>query len=304
MTGALQHCGTGRRRDRVLAGAIDMGGGLLLNGIDYLEIVDRDAPSASERQRLIDLTFIRDDGAIAAGAPLLAPDNFRIEGGSRIRGVRVTAVAIGPGSHTLRLTLDRYGDYSAYELFLQTSDTNKDPPPNMDRMLSSIRFFFKVECPSDFDCDDPAPPGAQRDFGPPLNYLAKDYESFRQLMLDRMAATIPQWTERNPSDLGVTLVELLAHAADQVSYFQDAVHTEAFLGRARRRESALRHLRLLNYTASQGCNARVAVALEARLDRTSGTPIFPVGTRLLTRPPRIRGRSPPFSPRMPNSSKR
>lgn len=296
MTGALQHCGSERRSSLVRETAIDMGGGLKLNGIDYLEIVDRDAPSESLRQRLIDLTFIRADGVIAAGAPLLAPENFRIEGGSRIKGVRVTAVAIGAGSGTLRLTLDRYGDYSPYELFVQISDTNPEPLPNMDRMLSSIRFSFKVECPSDFDCDDPAPPAVRRDFGPPLNYLAKDYGSFRQLMLDRMAATIPQWTERNPSDIGVTLVEMLAHAADQASYFQDAVHTEAFFGRARRRESVLRHLRLLSYTASQGCNARVAVALEAQLDRTSVAPIFPAGTRLLTHPPRIPGTIPAVIP--------
>ncbi|HEY5712961.1 MAG TPA: baseplate J/gp47 family protein [Allosphingosinicella sp.] len=289
MTGALQHCGTGRRRQRVLAAAIDMGGGLLLNGIDFLEIVDKEAPSEALRQRLIDLTFIRPDGVLNAGVPVLVAENFRIEGGSRVKNVRVTQVAKGAGNKTLRLTLDRYGDYSEYELFVQIGETNWEPLGNMDWMLSSVRFHFKVECKSDFDCDDPGPPRGQRDFGPPLNYLAKDYVSFNRLMLDRMAATIPEWTERNASDLGVTLVEALAHAADQTSYFQDAVHTEAFLGRARLRQSVLRHARLLNYTASEGCNARVAVALTAKNDREQADPIFPAGTRLLTRPPRIAG---------------
>jgi hypothetical protein len=296
MTGALQHCGTGRRRQRVLAAAIDMGGGLLLNGIDYLEIVDKEAPSEVLRQRLVDLTFIRPDGVLNAGLPVLVAENFRIEGGSRVKNVRVTDVAKGAGNRTLRLTLDRYGDYSEYELFVQIGETNREPLANMDRMLSSIRFHFKVECPSDFDCDDPGPPRRQRDFGPPLNYLAKDYGTFRRLMLDRMAATIPQWTERNASDLGVTLVETLAHAADQTSYFQDAVHTEAFFGRARLRQSVLRHARLLNYTASEGCNARVAVALVAGLDRSEVAPIFAAGTRLLTRPPRIAGIIPAVVP--------
>jgi hypothetical protein len=296
VSGALQHCGTGRRRQRVLAAAIDMGGGLLLNGIDYLEVINSDAPSKALRQRLIDLTFIRPDGVLNGGVPVLVPENFRIEGGSRVKNVQVTGVAKGAGDRTLRLTLDRYGDFSVYELFLQIGETNAEPLPNMDRMLSSIRFHFKVECPSDYDCEDPGPPLKQRDFGPPLNYLAKDYATFRRLMLDRMAATIPEWTERNASDLGVTLVESLAHAADQASYFQDAVHTEAFFGRARLRQSVLRHARLLGYTASQGCNARVAVALKAALDRTQATPIFPAGTRFLTRPPRLPGAIPPVVP--------
>lgn len=60
-------------------------------------------------------------------------------------------------------------------------------------------------------------------------YLAKDYASFRQLMLDHMAVAAPDWVERHTADLGVTLIETLASAADYVSYFQDAVSTETYL---------------------------------------------------------------------------
>ena len=293
--GALQHCGTGRRRQRVADSNIDTGGGVLLNGIDYLEVIDRDAPSEALRQRLLDVTFIRPDGAVAGNAALLGPDNFRIEGGSRVRNIRVTQVAKGAGDRTLRLTVDRYGDFSTYRLSVQVSGTNPDPPPFIDPMLAGVDFHFKVECPSDFDCEAPPPQRPPRDFGPPLNYLARDYSSFRQLMLDRMAATLPEWTERNAADLGVTLVEALAHAADQASWFQDAVHSEAFLGRARLRESVLRHARLLGYAASEGCNARVAVAIEAKED-DSGAPLLPAGTRLLTPPLSLFGTIPALLP--------
>ena len=37
---------------------------------------------------------------------------------------------------------------------------------------------------------------------PDIDYLAKDYASFRRLMLDRMAVLMPQWKERNTADLG------------------------------------------------------------------------------------------------------
>ena len=118
-------------------------------------------------------------------------------------------------------------------------------------------------------------------------------------MLDRMAATLTDWTERSPADLGVTLVETLAYAADRTSWFQDAVGTEAYLGRARLRQSALRHARLLGYRASEGTNARVAVAFDAALDAVPADPILPIGTRLLTRPSGLRGTIAPVVPRDP-----
>jgi hypothetical protein len=296
MTGAIQHCGGERRRRRVAEASIDTGGGVLLNGIDYLEVIDRDAPSDELRQRLIVLTFIRADGVRQGNTPLLAKENFRIGGGTRIRGIEVETVEPGADPNSLLLTVDRAGDYSPYRLSLQLGVANPEPPTNMDRRLSEIEFTFKAECPSPFDCEQPDAPQAPRDYGPPINYLAKDYDSFRKLMLDRMAATLTDWTERSPADLGVTLVETLAYAADRTSWFQDSVGTEAYLGRARLRQSALRHARLLGYRASEGTNARVAVAVDAALDSAPPDPILPIGTRLLTRPAGLRGVIDPVVP--------
>ena len=71
---------------------------------------------------------------------------------------------------------------------------------------------------------------------------------------------MPDWRERNPADLGITLVELLAYAGDQLSYYQDAVATEAYLGTARRRTSVRRHARLVDYPMHDGANARAWLA--------------------------------------------
>jgi hypothetical protein len=297
VNGALQHCGSEQRRRRVAEAAIDTGGGVLLNGIDYLEVIDRDAPSDELRQRLIVLTFIRADGVRQGNVPLLARESFRIEGGTRIRGIEVEKVEPGADPNSLLLTVDRAGDYSPYRLSLQLGVANPEPPANMDRRLAAIDFTFKAECPSPFDCDPADAPPPPRDYGPPINYLAKDYESFRKLMLDRMSATLTDWTERSPADLGVMLVETLAYAADRTSWFQDAVGTEAYLGRARLRQSTLRHARLLGYRASEGTNARVAAAFAAALDLAPADPILPAGTRLLTRPPGLLGTIAPVVPR-------
>ena len=48
-----------------------------------------------------------------------------------------------------------------------------------------------------------------------------------------------------------------------MSYFQDAVATEAYLGTARRRASVRRHARMLDYPMHEGVNARVWVAVRA-----------------------------------------
>jgi predicted phage baseplate assembly protein len=93
-----------------------------------------------------------------------------------------------------------------------------------------------------------------------VSYLARDYEGLRQLMLDRLAVTLPAFTERHIPDIWMTLVELLAYAGDDLSYYEDAVATEAYLQTARQRISIRRHARLLGYRVHDGCSARAWVA--------------------------------------------
>jgi hypothetical protein len=123
-----------------------------------------------------------------------------------------------------------------------------------------------------------------------IDYLARDYDSFRQLLLERMAFYVPDWEERNPSDLGVTLIEVLAYAADYLSYYQDAVATEAYLGTARRRISVRRHTRLLDYRLHEGTNARVwaQISIASQGAWEAGLRLA-AGTRLLTASQRLPG---------------
>ena len=86
-------------------------------------------------------------------------------------------------------------------------------------------------------------------------------------MLDRLALLVPDWRERNAADVGIALVELLAYVGDHLSYQQDAVATEAYLGTARRRVSSRRHARLVDYLMHDGCNARAWVHVHGRSGR-------------------------------------
>lgn len=275
-------CGGDQRRDLVRA-ARDGGGQPLLNGIDYLEV--------GPDQTTLDVVFIHPlpgeaDGVPGGAAPALTRENFRLTGGVRITGIRIDSAS--SAERTVTLEVDRPGDFSLYDLKLVASVTESEPPAGFDPQLAEVRFSFKIDCPTSLDCapnDECAPEPRDE---PLIDYLAKDYSSFRRLMLDRLSVVIPQWTERNPADVGVTLVELLAEAADRLSYYQDAVATEAYLGTARKRVSVRRHARLLDYPMHDGSNARAWVCLEVDGSGT-GIALTPEGaggnrrTRFLTR---------------------
>ena len=224
--------------DRLRRDAVE---GSALNGIDFLEVLDHDAPTAAERQRTLFVHFIN------APAPALATTSIQIEGGDRVRDIRVTAAAVDvTDNHVLNVKVDQPGDFSVYTLRLVQDGLHADPPAGIDPVLASIDFSFKVECPTDFDCRQVLACSPETEDEPALDYLAKDYASFRRVMLDRMAVLTPQWRERHAADLGIALVELLAFVGDYLSYQQDAVGTEAYLGTARRRVSVRRHARLVD----------------------------------------------------------
>lgn len=265
-----------------------------LNGIDSLEVLDRDAPPGSPRQRTLMLRLLKP-------APALTEDNVEILGGERITPVRVEWVAVASSvtapdatpeeiaffgalpdrGQVLIIRTDSSGDYSTYMLRLVVSAVNATPPADFDPPLSRVSFSFKVECPSDFDCAPQHLCPETAPVEPDIDYLAKDYASLRRLMLDRMAAIMPQWRERSPADIGVALVELLAYVGDHLSYRQDAVATEAYLGTARKRVSVRRHARLVDYPMHDGCNARAWVQIEVEADKVA----LAEGTALLTRVP-------------------
>ncbi|MGH3390780.1 MAG: hypothetical protein ACRDOO_18085, partial [Actinomadura sp.] len=253
-------CRSERRRAKVRADG--------LNGIDGITV--------SEDQRTLCVLLF-------GNAPRdLRPENFRVEGGRRVTGIRVVDVAPCPDEDPeledcLRLTVDRPGDFGTYRLCVVQADPQgrpgTEPYPGFDPRYACLEFSFKQNCPdATLDCaaDVPCPPPAYPE--PVIDYLSKDYASFRGLLLDRLSLTMPAWTERHVPDLGITLVELLAHVGDRLSYHQDAVATEAYLDTARRRTSVRRHVRLVDYAMHDGCAGRAWVCVE-----TAGRLTLPAG---------------------------
>ncbi|UUN25143.1 putative baseplate assembly protein [Streptomyces sp. FIT100] len=231
-----------------------------------------DAVEAGDDGLTLTVTFL---GKAPEG---LCAENVRIDGGRRITGIEAVEVSVEREEDPelddrLLVTLDRTGDTSVYRLSLVDTDPygrpGTEPYPGFDQRYFSAEFAFLPDCPDPFDCADGLPdePPAHSPT-PVVDYTARDYDTIRRLILDRLALTAPGWTERNAADLGTTLVELLAHTADRISYQQDAVATEAYLDTARRRVSVRRHVRLIDYPMHDGVNARAFVAVETGRELT------------------------------------
>lgn len=287
-------CCDEKRRNAVAAHAT-------LNGIDYLEVLDKDAPAGSPRQRTLMVRFLK-------AAPSFGLDNLLLSGGERIRNIELewavvaSAVtsstppeltpaevtffpALPDADRVLLIRTRSNGDFSRYELRLRENKDSLLPPAGIDPRMAAVSFSFKVECESDFDCK-PSNECVEAVSPPPeINYLAKDYATFRRLLLDRLSQVSPSWSARTPADLGVTLVELLAYAGDQLSYWQDSVATEAYLETARRRISLRRHALLVDYAIHEGSNARTWVQLQLSADAPTEHTVSLLGLRFFTRIP-------------------
>ncbi|HKX90960.1 MAG TPA: baseplate J/gp47 family protein [Sphingomicrobium sp.] len=213
-------------------------------------------------------------------APVRSTD-VSITGGVRRPTIAATKASVA--GNILTIDVAERGDFSTYELSLRRGG---EPIPGFDALLSSIPVGFRLQCQQGFDCRDEGPSEQAAEATAPIDYLARDYEGFRRLMLDRFAQLSPGWTNPGPASLEVTLIELLAYCADRISYAQDSVATEAYLDTARRRVSAKRHARLVDYRMGEGRNARAFVHVRLRSPAAGNAPMhatISAGTRFMTR---------------------
>ncbi|HVT16405.1 MAG TPA: putative baseplate assembly protein [Thermoanaerobaculia bacterium] len=265
-------CGEDRRKAAVLEHPT-------LNGVDFVEYAEDPSAPPGKRHRLAAVFLKNAPGSLAA-------KDFQVEGGARVTGIRVLSdpvAPVPPEPKRLWLFVDQPGDFSIYTLRVAA------PPAVLDPRLAAAAFSFKAGCPSELDCRQAAECPPEPAPEPALDYLAKDYSSFRRLLLDLIPQLAPGWLERNPADLGMALVELLAYQGDQLSYFQDAIATESYLDTCRHRISARRHARLVDYRTHDGRNAWTFVQLDV-----AAAAKVPQGTMLLTRISRpLRGQAAP-----------
>ena len=259
-----------------------------LNGIDFLEVLDHDAIALnSPRQRTLLVHCLK--AAPAGLTPEQRPDHGRRKhlqhrhrmGIARDRAPAVADQCAGTGLFHVprRRRQHAPGAHLAWRaISLRTTSGWSTAPRRRTRSVRSYRGPRPASIRSSPPCSSlskwnagpistalrhlplaaptlPAPP--------PINYLAKDYGSFRTLILDRFSQLLPAWAGTSEADLGVALAELIAYVGDHFSYQQDAVSTEAYLETARSRISLRRHALLVDYHVHDGANARAWIQLQA-----------------------------------------
>jgi hypothetical protein len=199
---------------------------------------------------------------VAASNDPLAPPVFRIRGGTRVvagsgRGqVHVANVQVTPDAKRLRLEVEPIGDYSTYTLELLFD------PLQIDPFFASLPFKFRPGCFTN-GCT-PAPGRKAIAPNPVIDYLAKDYDSFRHVLMVAMGERVPGWTSTSEADHDQVLIDLMAAAADEMSDYQDRVANEAYLATARKRLSIVRHARLMDYHAHEGNQSSTWIALDVQ----------------------------------------
>lgn len=233
-------CADAGRVDAVLAAG--------LNGIEFAEV----AAGGSQ----VEVHLLADRAGLTA-------DNFVLDGGEVVTGIGITT-ATG-GDRVWTLSVDRVGDHTPYRLRVVghagPEAVVSGPPVGFDPLLATIDLRFHVDEPTPFDCRHLTECAPSPVTSPRIDYLARDWPALRRVMMDRLTLLLDLDEDPPDADLLTTLVEAIAHRGDQLSYLQDAVATEAYLGTARRRTSVRRHARLLDHQLAEGCNARAWVVV-------------------------------------------
>ncbi len=250
-------------RDR----ARDVATDTVLNGFNLLfvklepEVAPTHAVCDVEFLNANQLTEIQND---VNNNVLTLAEVFAITGGSRIVGgkeegqVRVTAIIARPTPESLRLRIERIGDYSTYTLSLKYEG-------KIDPIFSSIDFKFRPGC-FNLNCAPEWKPSPAPETEPLIDYLARDFNSFKHVLINAMAERVPDWGPTSEADLDQVLIDLIAADADELSDYQDRVMNEAFLASARKRVSLARQARLMDYHIHPGNQAGTWLAVKVSGD--------------------------------------
>lgn len=101
-----------------------------------------------------------------------------------------------------------------------------------------------------------------------FNFASRDYNTIKADLLARADRIVPEWTDRDPSDFGMMLVDMWASMGDVLHYYADRAASEAFLETATQRESVLAIANLLDYKPKGRSSAQAEVTVQ----NNSGSP--------------------------------
>jgi hypothetical protein len=254
-----------------------------VTGIDFVQVVDPADQTVLRVFFLIDPDKLSDPIVNTTDLPIhVSTDTVTIisvSGGERLAEVPVVRATYkqvpldGETRTVLEVQTAEPGDFSIYRLTVidEPEKLVSERKQRFDRFFNGVEFSFKQGCPSDLDCKPQAlecPPEQFVDF--PIDYLARDFASMRNALLDFAAHRYPDWTEKIAADAGVMLAEIMAALGDEFSYIQDRYAREAYLETATQRRSLRRHTQLVDYHIHDGLTAGTFLDLEVKQSADGG----------------------------------
>jgi Baseplate J-like protein len=103
---------------------------------------------------------------------------------------------------------------------------------------------------------------ASNNYVPSVDYSSRDYTSILADMTTLIPNFSPSWTNRDPADFGMTLLELFAYMGDLLNYYIDRAANEAFITTATQRQSVLELAKMLGYTPTDASAATVTLTFQ------------------------------------------
>lgn len=114
---------------------------------------------------------------------------------------------------------------------------------------------------------------------PQVDYTSRDYASIREDLIDLIPEYAPLWTNRDPADFGMTILETFSYMGDILNYYIDKSANEAFISTASQRDNVLQLAKLLGYKPTESTAATVTVSFT----NTTASPItVPALTQVAT----------------------
>ena len=114
---------------------------------------------------------------------------------------------------------------------------------------------------------------------PQVDYTSRDYTSIVQDMVTLIPTYAPNWTNRDPSDFGIMLIQIFGWLGDQLNYYIDRSANEAFITTASQRDSVLKIATLLGYVPTNATASSVTLTFQ---NSTDSAIIVPALTQVAT----------------------
>ena len=89
-----------------------------------------------------------------------------------------------------------------------------------------------------------------------ISYTGRDNEDIRQSLIDLVPKLTDKWRDYNESDLGMTIIELIAGAQDMQNFYLDNQTFETYLDTAMQDKNIRSILRAMNYRIPLVVSAR------------------------------------------------